>query len=261
MVDHDLSNYQRRENYKVISKQDGAIVLGDSLKWIFKGMLPDKKIFVVPNCVDDIYLMNDEEFEEKLNELDKKNIKHILYLSNFIKSKGYPEVLEMVRMEKERCKAGGEKKFHFDFAGKFFEKEEEIFFFEYIKKYELDDFITYHGIVDGEKKRNLLKKSDIFVLLTRYPNEGQPIAILEAMGNGMAIVTTNHAGIPDIVKGGINGIVATKESSIRDIYDNLHNCVKITTLIDNRNTIKMKYTEKAYLDTLSDIFINMIREE
>ncbi len=46
-----------------------------------------------------------------------------------------------------------------------------------------------------------------FALPTRYPNEGQPISILEAMGNGMFIITTDHAGIPDITVGTENGIV------------------------------------------------------
>ncbi len=49
------------------------------------------------------------------------------------------------------------------------------------------------------KKRKLLKECYIFALPTRYRNEGQPISILEAMGNGMFIITTDHAGIPDIV--------------------------------------------------------------
>ena len=35
-------------------------------------------------------------------------------------------------------------------------------------------------------------------LPTYYPMEGQPISIIEAMGFGNFIVTTNHAGIPDI---------------------------------------------------------------
>jgi len=39
----------------------------------------------------------------------------------------------------------------------------------------------------------------IFCLPTYYPNEGQPISILEAMANGCAIVTTDHGGIKDVV--------------------------------------------------------------
>lgn len=208
LVDEDMSAWQRKANYRAMGKLSGAIVLGPSLKWIFEGMLPDEKIFTVPNCVDDEYLMSDEEFEEKISTLPERKVKHVLYLSNFIRSKGYPEVLEMAKLEKER---GGERRFHFDFAGKFFEKSEEEFFWNYVKSNGLEDFVTYHGIVGGDKKRELLKMCDIFCLLTTYPNEGQPISILEAMGNGMVIVTTDHAGIPDLVTDGVNGIVVKKD--------------------------------------------------
>lgn len=117
------------------------------MKPIFQGMLLDEKIFVVPNCVDDEYLMSDEEFEKKVSTLDERRVKHVLYLSNFIRSKGYPEVLEMAKLEKKRADSGEEKKFHFNFAGKFFEESEKKFFFDYIKNNSLEDYVTYHGVV------------------------------------------------------------------------------------------------------------------
>ena len=221
LVDNDLPQWQKKANYNAVSKLSGAIVLSESLKANFTGMLPDEKIFVVPNCVDDEYLMSDADFEEKLRTLPERNIKHILYLSNFIRSKGYPEVLELARLEKERCECGGDKKFHFDFAGKFFENTEEEYFFNYIKEHSLQDYVTYHGIVGGDKKRELLKLCDVFILLTRYPNEGQPISILEAMGNGMVIVTTDHAGIPDIVKENENSLFYKENMDIGDLYADL----------------------------------------
>lgn len=258
LVDNDMAGWQRKVNYKTISRLDGAIVLGESLKPIFKGMLPDEKIFVVPNCVDDEYLMSDEEFKEKIATLDSRSVKHILYLSNFIRSKGYPGVLEMAKLEKERVESGDEKRFHFDFAGKFFEEAEEKFFFNYIKDNALEDYVTYHGVVGGDKKRELLKTCDIFTLLTRYPNEGQPIGILEAMGNGMLIVTTDHAGIPDIVEDGVNGIVVDKDKiSVRDIYRRI--CEIDTEIMccivrKNRNDIQEVYSQKNYVDKMSSVF-------
>ncbi|MFS2168546.1 hypothetical protein, partial [Variovorax sp. Varisp62] len=84
-------------------------------------------------------------------------------------SKGYPKVLEMAKLEKERVAIGGEKRFHFDFAGKFFEESDREFFERYIKENQLEEFITYHGVVEGQDKRNLLKRGDIFILLTNYP--------------------------------------------------------------------------------------------
>lgn len=258
LVDNDMSGWQRLANYKAIGQLEGAIVLGESLKGIFQGMLPDEKIFVVPNCVDDEYLMSDEEFEEKINTIDGRLVKHVLYLSNFIRSKGYPEVLEMAKLEKERVDHGGKKKLHFDFAGKFFEKAEEQFFFNYIKENNLDDYVTYHGVVDGAKKRELLKSCDIFVLLTRYPNEGQPISILEAMGNGMMIVTTDHAGIPDIVTNGVNGIVVSKKEKVESVYCELFKTDIREISRINRETVKEKYTQRQYVNNIRNIMTKLV---
>lgn len=207
LVDNDMAGWQRKANYNAIKKLSGAIVLSNSLKKIFEGMIDDDRIFVVENCVDDQYLLTDQEIEEKLKALENEKVLHVLWLSNFIRSKGYSFVLEMAKAEKERVDAGGEKRFHFDFAGKFFEDSEKDYFKSYIKENGLEEYVTYHGIVGGEQKRELLKKCYLFALPTRYPNEGQPISILEAMGNGMFIITTDHAGIPDIVEDGVNGIV------------------------------------------------------
>ena len=98
LVDNDMSTWQSKINYKSVNKIDGAIVLGPSLKSIYQGMLLDEKIFIVPNCVDDEFLMSNEEFEGKLEILINKKVLHVLYLSNFIKTKGYPEVLELARL-------------------------------------------------------------------------------------------------------------------------------------------------------------------
>ena len=56
----------------------------------------------------------------------------------------------------------------------------------------------YLGVVSGKLKTELLSWGNVFCLPTYYSMEGQPISIIEAMGFGNFIVTTNHAGIPDI---------------------------------------------------------------
>ncbi len=257
----DLGKWQKKANYAAVKRLAGVIVLGPSLKWIFEGMLPGERIYTVPNCVDDQYLMDDESFQQKLASIDQRKVKHVLYLSNFIRSKGYAEVLKLAKLEKERMIAGGERKLHFDFAGKFFEESEKSFFDRYVAENELEDYVTYHGIVGGKDKQELLKSCDYFVLLTTYPNEGQPISILEAMGNGMMIVTTNHAGIPDIVENGQNGIVVDKAHfEAASCYDEmLKQVVNLRTVEDrNRRKIKERYVQSAYIDNLRKIFLNQV---
>lgn len=254
LVNTDMPSWQRKANYAAVKGIEGAIVLSRSLTNIFAGMLSENKIFIVPNCVDDEYLMTDTDFEKKMASLNTHQVKHVLYLSNFIRSKGYCEVLEMAKLEKERVEAGGDRRFHFNFAGKFFEKTEENFFFEYIRKHALETYVTYHGVVDGNQKRDLLKLCSVFVLLTRYPNEGQPISILEAMGNGMMIVTTDHAGIPDVVKNGKNGLVKSMDKSVYSIYQELTQTDIIPIAKRNREEIQLHYLQKYYLSHMKAIF-------
>lgn len=58
---------------------------------------------------------------------------HILYLSNFIESKGYKEVLELAAKVQTEQKST----LHFHFAGKFFEEKERMYFENFITKHQL----------------------------------------------------------------------------------------------------------------------------
>lgn len=259
LVDNDMSSIQRKANYKAIKKLDGVIVLSKSLKKIFDGMIDKEKIFVVENCVDEQYLLTDEEIEEKFNSFVDEKVIHVLWLSNFIRSKGYPFVLKMAKAEKERVDAGGQRRLHFDFAGNFFEDTEKEYFENYIKDNKLEEYITYHGIVGGEKKRELLKKCYIFALPTRYPNEGQPISILEAMGNGMFIITTDHAGIPDIVENSVNGIVFHKSNNEKNIVDELLDINNFQEIcIHNRKTCVKRFSQDRYIGDINKVFKSIL---
>lgn len=245
MVDTELSSHQRKANYKALSKVDGAIVLSSNLKSIFEGMVPSERIWVVSNCVDDEYVGKTENGYL----YPPGSVHRVLYLSNFIRSKGYRDVLELALMEKEK-KNG----FVFDFAGNFFDKEEKEFFENYVATHELQDLVTYHGVVSGEKKSKLLEDSDVLVLLTRYPKEGQPISILEAMANGLAVVSTDHAAIPDMIKDGENGVLVKQGMSIADIYDRMINLDFKAVSKANRQLVNQKYRQSMYIDAMKEIF-------
>lgn len=244
---------QKRLNYNVVKKLDGAIVLGNSLKNIFYGMIDESKIFVVPNCVDDEFLMDDDAFRHKLSEMD--NTINVLYLSNFIKEKGYRQVLELARY----VKSIGDDRFRFDFAGRFFDDDDKVYFNDFLKNNDLYDIVDYLGVVKGNDKAELLKKANVFMLLTRYPNEGQPISILEAMGNGMVVLTTDHAGIPDVVENNKNGIVFSdnKEKNVELVYSELCRVFDgdyLEIIKNNREKVVKNYTEKKYLDNMKELF-------
>lgn len=254
MIDNDIPNWQKKLNYKLISKAKKVIVLSESLIPTFYEMVNNDKIVVIPNCVDNKFLLNQDEFETKRSNIAKKEIKNILYLSNFIKEKGYQYVLELAKIEKFQFEKTGTRKFTFDFAGKFFTEKEKKEFFQYIEENDLNDYVTYHGIVDGENKCKLLKQSDILILLTTYFREGQPISIIEGMGNGLVIIATNHTAIPDMIKNDINGIIIDKDHiDVEDIYERMKNINYELISLNNYNECK-KYYEKEYLNNCLKCF-------
>lgn len=76
---------------------------------------------------------------------------------------------------------------------------------EQVTKRELEGVIDVVGWVDREGVGSLLRCSDVFVLPSY--NEGLPMALLEAMGSGMAVIATPVGGVPEVLDNGVNGVI------------------------------------------------------
>ncbi|MBU3142620.1 glycosyltransferase family 4 protein [Clostridium sp. CF012] len=254
MLESDCKNHIKKINLKLFGKLSGAIVLGNSLKHIFKGIVEPSKIHVVENCVDEQYLINEEKFNLKMSDLDTKAKFNIVYLSNFIESKGYKDVLKVAKL----CSDNSVKKFNFIFAGKFYNSEDESEFNEFIDENKLRDIIDYRGIVQGNEKLEMLQEGDVFMLLTRYPKEGQPISIIEGMANGMSIVTTNYAGIPDLIEHSKNGYFVRYDDHEK-IYKLLLSIegdrdMQKTVILNNREKVLNMFTQAKYINRMDKVF-------
>lgn len=255
----ECSSIQKKLNLKLLSRTSASIALGDSLRYIFEGIVKDRDIYVVPNCIDNEFYVSNDEFENKVNNIKTKETLQILYLSNFIEEKGYKELLEVAR----RLKNLKECKYKVIFAGKFFEPKDEKYFNNFIEEYNLNDIVEYKGIVKGIEKKKLLEESDIFFLLTRYKNEGQPISIIEGMGNGLCIFTTNYAGIPDLVKNNQNGFIVSYNDydsilfNLELIYKDRNILINIAN--KNREDVEKSFKENHYINNMKNVFNEVIK--
>lgn len=260
MIENQGNSLIKKLNEKLFIKLSGAVVLGESLKYIFQGIIEENKIFVVPNCVDNQFLIDEVEFKAKIELSRTKETLNILYLSNFFESKGYKDVIEVARILNNNSVSY----FKFVFAGEFYSDKDLQEFKYLIEKNKLEKIVRYKGIVNGKEKRDLLKESDIFVLLTRYKKEGQPISIIEAMGNGMSIITTKYAGIPDLITQNENGFLTEYNDYVKiiKVLEKLYKEreLHISILLNNRRKVLNNFSEKHYLNKLDNVFSEVIGE-
>lgn len=245
----EMKNRKKKKVIKYLKHAKGIIVLGNSLRDMFDDSIPKEKIFVCENGIQEEDLLSEEEIKEKINLLKGKEEIQILYLSNLMKTKGILDLLEAaLAMKKENIK------FKLHLAGAIEEDiKKEVY--EYIEK--LKENVCYLGVVKGEDKKKLLKKAHIFCLPTYYPNEGQPISILEAMSAACAIVTTNQGGILDIFTPNENGVLCKAKNPL-DIKESILRAYREYDLyaLKNRKFVIESFTAKDFARRVKDIISN-----
>lgn len=103
---------------------------------------------------------------------------------------------------------------------------------ELIDRQGIADRVIMHGRKPNEFVRNLFASADIFLQHSitdpqTGDEEGLPVAILEAMAQGLPVISTRHAGIPDEVIDGETGYLV-EETDTRAMAD------RIVRLSENR---------------------------
>lgn len=172
---------------KVWGKCDKFIVLSEAWKEKFSCIIPKEKMTVVEN------------YSRLQPETDRSKCNNqILFLGAINPMKGCLDMVDVIYNLNKLC-----PQIKMIIAG---DGEIDAVKVKAKEKGVLENLI-FPGWVRNEEKDELLKNSDIF-FLPSY-TEGMPMSILDAMGYGLPIVSTNVGGIPRLVQEGVNGKLYT----------------------------------------------------
>lgn len=235
--------FTKRFVERYIKKSDGAIVLGPNLKYLFEPFLDAQKIFVVPNGAN-----FNTEFESENHEKIR-----VLYLANFIESKGFFDVLRAIKMIQET-----EANFEFIAAGSWMQESFRTKCESFISANNLS--IKFQGSVDEKGKAELLSKADIFLFTPNEP-EGHPWVLVEASAFSLPIISTDQGAIINNVEDQKNGFIVSEHSPVQ-IVDRLlklqDDSLREQMGKASRLIYQEKFTEDIMVENLSVMFRSVL---
>ena len=152
----------------------------------------------------------------------------VLFLSNLIPSKGYPEFLDALALlaagetpiRATLCgrvmSTGENRRFGGSGADRGADAGAEAWIRTRISTINRSPAVRVEWVQGayGEEKERLYRAAHLFVLPTAYPVEAQPLTVLEALACGCAVITTRAGEIPDTLPPGTAVLLdaATPES-------------------------------------------------
>lgn len=192
-------NFIKKFLYSRILKTSSNICLSTSLK-------PDIEIvaksvpYIVPNGIPEF----SNHAADKVTEANPVPV--ILYLSNYIESKGILILIEAL---------GILKKQHHSFNVRLVGAPGDVdlvMLNKLILDNNLSSSVNVTGPLYDENKFTELRKADMFVFPTY--NDAFPLVLLEAMQFRLPVISTFEGGIPDMVRNNVNGILVEKKNAV-----------------------------------------------
>jgi colanic acid/amylovoran biosynthesis glycosyltransferase len=139
--------------------------------------------------------------------------------------------------------------------------DREILEREVIKR-GLSEYVVFEGVINQDQIRELFYNADVFVLPSFA--EGIPVALMEAMAMGVPCVTTFVAGISELIRNGVDGILVAPSDrdglvqAIERLIDSPELCRELAR--SGRERVVEKYNLDRNVARLATVFEKRIKE-
>ena len=122
----------------------------------------------------------------------------VLFVGSLQEGKGVIEILQTAALIKQQSR---QHDFKFRIVGKWFSKEFEDEIHQLRLELDLESMVEFAGQLLADDKWRAYFEADVFFFPTHYSSEATPIVLMEALGVGLPIITTQWAGIPAMLEG------------------------------------------------------------
>ena len=221
----------------VFAASDRVVVLSDYWADALAHRVDDHTLVVLPNAIDpDGY---DPQFDP--------DPPHVAFVSNHIERKGLPELTTALA---DLLDDGHEFEVTIAGSGPLSGHAEEL-----AAAY---DSVSDTGYVSEAEKRELLSRASIYALPTYA--EGLPIALLEGMAGGNALVSTRVGSIPDIVDDRNGELVRPGDvSALRDALERLvTDPARVERVArTNRELVETTYSWDRAAERLTSLYVGL----
>jgi glycosyltransferase involved in cell wall biosynthesis len=136
-----------------------------------------------------------------------------------------------------------------------------------VKYYELEENISLPGIINKEQYKTYLSESIAMVqhsiTADDGDSEGTPVAILEASAAGLPVISTKHAGIPDVIIDRQTGLLV-EEHDVKAMTANIFRVLKDKNIamdlgLNAKENIAQNYTLERHITVLDELIEKTIR--
>lgn len=251
----------------ILRKIDALILEANWVKKFFSQFVPENRLRTIYNSISSEQFCDPERFDKQPN-----HEVNIFYMSHVSVAKGFIVLAEAIpKIIKEN------KNIKFLIAGGIINKERNILFSEdgqrlsfpdvneAIAKIRQDQALSKHvdflgPITSTDEKKRLFLQSNIFILPSY--SEGCPMAVLEAMAWGLALVVTPVGALSEIVEDGVGGFlvkIGDPDELARKILT-LAKDPKLTCKmgLNNKRLVELKFTVDAIASEVGEFFKELI---